>query len=108
LAKVFFSDGFDRFIFLLHFGSGFGAAPCGQIVEFSNLVLSFQFSFWRWSRFWLILACDYLASLSVKSFWRRFFSSALFVVGFAGSQHWLSFFGQSLWLIVIFIWSASL
>jgi hypothetical protein len=27
------------------FGSGFGTAPCGQIVKFSNLVLSFQFSF---------------------------------------------------------------
>jgi len=35
----FFSGGFSRLFFLVHFVSGF------QIVGFSNLVLSFQFSF---------------------------------------------------------------
>jgi hypothetical protein len=35
------------------------------------------------------LACDYLAFLLVKSIWQKFFSSALFVVGFVGSQNWL-------------------
>ncbi len=70
---------------MVHFVSGF------QIVGFSNLVLSFQFWFWRWSKFWLIVACNYLASLLVKSVWRRFFSSALFVVGFAGFLNRLNF-----------------
>jgi len=40
------------------------------------------------------LACDYLAGLSVKSVWHRFFSSALFVVGCVGFQNWLDFFGK--------------
>ena len=49
-----FSGGICRFFFLIHFGSGF------QIVGFSNLVLSFQFSFLLLVkvlvnfRFWLI------------------------------------------------------
>ena len=73
---------------MVHFGSGF------QIVGFSNLVLSFQFSFCRWSRFWLISACDYLAFLLVKSIWQKFFSSALFVVDFVGSQNRRIFFGK--------------
>jgi len=29
--------------------------------------------FRRWSKFWLIVACDYLAFLSVKSFWQSWF-----------------------------------
>jgi hypothetical protein len=82
---IFFSGGFGRLFFLVHFVSGF------QIVGFSNLVLSFQFWFWRWSKFWLIVACNYLASLLVKSVWRRFFSSAIFLVGFAGFLNRLNF-----------------
>jgi len=51
----FFSGGFGGFFFLVHFGSGF------QFIGFPNLVSPFQFQFWRWSKFWLIIACDYLA-----------------------------------------------
>jgi hypothetical protein len=72
----FFSGGFSGFFFLAHFSSGF------QFIGFPNLVLSFQFSFWRWSKFWLILTCGYLAYLFTKSFWQKFFASALFAVGF--------------------------
>ena len=36
------------------------------------------------------MASDYLAFLSVKSVWRRFFSSALFVVGFVGFLNWFN------------------
>jgi len=86
--KSFFSGGFGKFIFFIHFGSGF------QFVGFPNLVLSFQFLFCHWSRFWLISACDYLAFLLVKSIWQRFFSSALFVVDFVGSQNRRIFFGK--------------
>ena len=39
LAKIFFSGGFGRFFFFVHFGSDF------QFIGFPNLVLSFQFSF---------------------------------------------------------------
>jgi hypothetical protein len=88
LAKVFFSGGFGKFIFFVHFGSGF------QFIGFPNLVLSFHFSFCHWSRFWLISACDYLAFLLVKSIWQKFFSSALFVVDFVGSQNRRIFFGK--------------
>ena len=42
------------------------------------------------------MACDYSASLSVKSRWRRFFSSALFVLGFVGFQNWLIFLVKGL------------
>jgi hypothetical protein len=40
------------------------------------------------------LACDYLAFLLVKSIWQKFFSSALFVVDFVGSQNRRIFFGK--------------
>jgi len=86
--KSFFSGGFGKFIFFIHFGSGF------QFVGFPNLVLSFQFLFCHWSRFWVILACDYLVFLLVKSIWQKFFSSALFVVDFVSSQNRRIFFGK--------------
>jgi len=94
LAKVFFSSSLGGLFFFVHFGSGF------QFIRFPNLVLSFQFPFCRWSRFWLISACDYLAFLLVKSTWQKFFSSALFVVSFIGSgtapcgQNRLNFLGK--------------
>ena len=56
LTKIFCSYGF-----------GF------QIVGLVSFSRSFQFSVCRWSKFWLIVAYDYLAGLSVKSLWRRFF-----------------------------------
>ena len=57
-------------------------------------VCLFNFLFSRWSTLWLILACDYLAYLSVKSVWQKFFSSALFVVDYVGSQNRHIFFGK--------------
>ena len=65
----FFSNGICRFFVLVHFVSGF------QIFRFINFARSFQFSFCRWSKFWLIVACDYSAYFLVKSLWRRFFFS---------------------------------
>jgi hypothetical protein len=46
------------------------------------------------SKFWLIVACDSSAQFLVKSIWRKFFSSALFVVDFVGSQNRLGFVGK--------------
>jgi len=80
-----------KFFIFVQFVSGF------QIVGFSNLGLPFQFSFCRWSKFWLIWACGYLASLSVKSLWHKFFPSAVFMVGFVGSQKQRNFFGRRFW-----------
>ncbi len=83
-----------------------------SIIGFVNFVLSFQFSFWRWLKIWLIIACDYSAQLLVKSFWGRYFSSAIFLVNFvgflnrlrsvcgisslakSGFLNWLDFFGK--------------
>ena len=74
-----------------------------QIFGFSNFISSFQFSFCRWSKFWLIVACDYLAFLLVKSFWQKFFFLAVFVFGFVGFQNYLVCFGLWFLQIVFFI-----
>jgi len=84
-----FSGGVCRLFFFGHFGSGF------QIVGFSNLGLSFHFSVWHWSKFFLIVACNYSAYFLVKSIWRKFFSSALFLVNFAGFLNRLGFVGKT-------------
>jgi len=43
-AKVFFSGGFRKFSSFICFGSGF------QLISFPNSILSFLFSFCRWSK----------------------------------------------------------
>ena len=46
-------------LFLLFVGTfAFLGEKERSIIGFVNSVLSFQFSFWRWSKFWLIVACD--------------------------------------------------
>jgi hypothetical protein len=79
-----------------------------------TLILVFKFSF-VFSIFVLALV-KVLVNFGLRLFGESFgqinlakiFSSALFMAGFVGSQNWLNFFGQSFWLIVVFIWSASL
>ena len=92
-----FSGGLGKFYFFVHVGSGF------RIVGLVSIASPFQFSFWRWSKFWLIIAFNYSACLSVMSLWQKFFASTLFMVGFAGSQNWLVCFGLWFWQIVFFI-----
>ena len=100
LQSKFLSFGESLFLAVVLAGFSFSFTLGFDRLNLSVLVFKLSdlyFSFCHWSKFWLILASDYLASLLVKSVWRRFFSSVLFVVGFLGFLNWLHFFGQSFW-----------
>ena len=83
LQKLKFIGWWKSFLAVVLAGFSF----CSLRFWFSNWLAckfssTFHFSFLRCSKFWLIVACDYLAYLSVKSLRQKFFSSALFLVVF--------------------------
>ena len=47
----------------------------------------FNFRFCGWSKFWLIVACDYSACFLVRSLWRRFFSQQSYFLAKSGFQN---------------------